>query len=333
MQDIKGLKVLVTGGAGFVGSHLVDALLREECRVRVFDKLSKNKLVKLDHLKDNAHFEFIKGDLLNQEDAAQACKEVDIVFHLAGLGVRHSLKYPMENYQMNAEGTMNILESARLAKVKKFIFCSSAEVYGTGKYVPMSEDHPIEPRTIYGSSKFSGELYTSAYHKSFGLNTVVVRPFNIYGPRSHFEKDSGELIPKIIVRVLNNENIFIFGDGSQTRDFTYVEDAVKGLVAVSKCTSLNGQVVNIGSGKEITILEIAKKILQFNEESHSVIEFADSRPGDILRYYSDTTKLNEYTGWTPEVSLEEGLKRTMEWFRAKAQNSNLMELETALNWK
>ena len=331
VKSLKGLNVLVTGGAGFAGSHLVDLLLAEEAKVRVFDNLDNGKLVNLEHVQ--GQYDFIQGSILNVDDVARAFEDIDVVFHLACLGVRHSLKFPMENHRVNSEGTMIVLEQARKQQIQKFVYCSSSEVYGTGEDCPMTEKHVIQPCTIYGSSKFSGELYARAYYKSFGVPTVMVRPFNMYGPRSHFEKDSGELIPKMIVRALHNENLLIFGDGAQTRDFCYVEDNMQGLLTAAKHDELIGQVVNVGSNSETSIKDIAHMILNLVEGTTSQIQHVDGRPGDVLRLYSDTTKFRNLTGWEPSVTLEEGLKRTIAWFRTKAEKENLMELETAMNWK
>ena len=333
MSVLADKNVLVTGGAGFAGSHLVDLLLQEGARVRVFDNLNNGKLVNLEHQKDNPSFTFVEGDLLNAQDIAGALKDIDMVFHLACLGVRHSLKFPMENHRVNAEGTLLILEESRKKGVEKFVYCSSSEIYGTAETVPMTEKHPIQPCTVYGSSKFAGEVYARAYYKSFGFPTVMVRPFNMYGPRSHYEKDSGELIPKMIVRALHNENLLVFGDGSQTRDFCYVEDNMRGLLEAAKHDTLIGEVVNVGSNSETSILQIAEMILRLVEGTTSKIEHVDGRPGDVLRLYADTTKFRTLTGWQPQVTLEEGLRKTIAWFREKAGSENLMALETAFNWK
>ena len=178
---------------------------------------------------------------------------MEVVFHLACLGVRHSISHPLENHWTNAEGTLVICEAARNAKVKRLLYCSSSEVYGTAQSVPMDESHPTHPCTVYGASKLAGEAYALAYHRTFGLDSLVIRPFNTYGPRSHHEGESGEVIPKSIVRALNGKEVLVFGEGEQTRDFTYVEDTADGLITAAECNAMVGEIFNIGSRFEISI--------------------------------------------------------------------------------
>lgn len=223
-MKLSGSRVLVTGGAGFIGSHLVDLLMEEGCRVIVIDNLANGRKDNLRQHKGRINFKFIEGDINDKTALRKAVKGADMVFHLACLGVRHSIKYPLENHKVNAEGTLSVLQEAYRYKVKRFLYCSSSEVYGTAKRVPMDEDHPTHPCTVYGASKLAGEAYTLAYHMTYGMETLVVRPFNTYGPRSHHEGDAGEIVPRSIVRALSGEPILIFGDGRQTRDFTFVKD-------------------------------------------------------------------------------------------------------------
>lgn len=332
-MKIKNKRILITGGAGFIGSHLVDALIQEDCYLRVIDNLVNGKLENLKQHKNNNKFEFILGSITDSSTVAQAMEDVDIVFHLACLGVRHSIKYPLENHRVNAEGTLLVLREAYKVGVKKFIYCSSSEVYGTADRVPMSEGHTTHPGTVYGASKLAGEAYTQAFYKTYGLNAVVVRPFNTYGPRSHHEGDAGEMIPKSIVRVLNNEPILIFGDGSQTRDYTYVEDVAQALVETAKKDSTTGLTLNVGSDFEISINEVARKILEIVRTSSSKIEHHKNRPGDVLRLYADSTAFRKITSWQPRISFEEGLLKTIEWFKSKPEGiSTLLNQEKGINW-
>ena len=333
-MELTDKRILVTGGAGFIGSHLIDQLAREECHIRVLDDLQNGKLENLRHHEHRENFEFHRGSVTDPFDVSQAMDGVDIVFHLACLGVRHSISHPFENHRVNAEGTLLVLQEARKRMIKKLIHCSSSEVYGTARRVPMAESHPTLPCTVYGAGKLAGEAYARAYHTTYGLQTVIVRPFNVYGPRSHHEGDAGEMIPKSIVRALAGEPILIFGDGSQSRDFTYVEDTARGLVAAARCDENAGLTLNIGSNFEISIHRLAEMILAGVGNPASRIVHLDSRPGDVLRLFADSTAFRRMTEWEPAVAFEEGLARTIAWFKNRPEEaSTLFSQETGENWQ
>lgn len=335
-MKINTLQCLVTGGAGFIGSHLVDKLMDSGCRVRVIDNLVNGKLENIAHHLDNENFDFFKGSITDPFDVERVMKGIEVVFHLACLGVRHSLTHPFENHRVNTEGTLFLLETARKMGVKRFIHCSSSEVYGTASQVPMTESHPTLPCTIYGASKLAAEAYARAYFKTYGFPACIIRPFNTFGPRSHHEGDAGEMIPKSIVRLLSRKKITIFGDGSQTRDFTYVEDTAKGLIAAAECEGIIGKTMNIGSNFEISIRDLAVKLTALVHGDVTIdkaIEFTDDRPGDVLRLYADASAFIETTSWNPEVKFEEGLLKTIQFFKNHpAGISALIRDEIRCNW-
>lgn len=331
---MKGKRVLVTGGAGFIGSHLVDALINEGCYVRVLDNLVNGKLDNLNRHKRNKNFEFILGNITNSKDISKAIKGINIVYHLACLGVRHSIYHPLENHTVNAEGTLKVLDKALKVKVDRFIHISSSEVYGTAKFVPMTEKHPTYPCTVYGASKLAGEAYSRAYNIIWGLNTTIVRLFNTYGPRSHHEKDAGEFIPRSIVRALSGKNIVVFGNGKQTRDFTYVTDSVRALIKTAKNQKTIGKTFNIGNSNEISINKIAKQIIKEIGNPSIKVEYYKSRPGDVNRLCADTALFNKLTNWKPSVSFIDGIKETIKWFKLRPEGiKHLLGQERKFNWK
>lgn len=333
-MKLSGKFCLVTGGAGFIGSHLVDALIEHGCKVRVIDNLTTGKMDKIAHHKNNANFEFVWGSVTDPLDVNQAMKGIEVVFHLACLGVRHSIGHPYETHRVNAEGTLLVLDAVYRARVSRFIYCSSSEVYGTAEYVPMPETHPTNPCTVYGASKLAGEAYARAFHKTYGMDAVIVRPFNTYGPRSHHEGDAGEIIPKSIVRVLNNRDSLVFGDGLQTRDFTYVEDTASALIAAAERDAMVGKTLNIGSNFEISIRDVVFKIVKMVGNPAVKVVFTDERPGDVHRLWADPGEFFKLCNWRPKVSFEEGLRKTIEFFRNHPLDvGGLMQEESGRNWE
>jgi UDP-glucose 4-epimerase len=332
-NKIKDSHILLTGGAGFIGSHLVDELIKKGCSVRVLDNLVNGKLDNISHHYCNENFEFMRGNITDPFDVERAMKGIDIVFHLACLGVRHSITHPFENHRVNAEGSLLILDAAYRAKVSRFLYCSSSEVYGTAEYVPMPESHSTYPCTVYGSSKLAGEAYARAYYRTYGMPIVILRPFNTYGPRSHYEKDAGEMIPKSIVRALNGKSIIIFGDGSQTRDFTYVKDIVEALVIGAESDVMIGQTLNIGSNFEVSIKSLAHKIVKTVGNPSIQMEFTPKRPGDVLRLYADSQRFMDICNWKPKMSFDEGIVKTVNFFRHHPLGlKSLIENESGRNW-
>ncbi|MGD8451510.1 MAG: SDR family NAD(P)-dependent oxidoreductase [Phycisphaerae bacterium] len=326
-------KVLVTGGAGFIGSELVRQLAASEAQVVVVDNLVNGRRENLADL-PTSRVALHVVDIRDRERVEALMDEVDTVFHLACLGVRHSIHAPLENHEVNARGTLDLLLAARRHGVRRFVYVSSSEVYGTAQHVPMTEEHPTFPMTVYGSSKLAGECYTRAFHRTYDYATVVVRPFNAYGPRSHHEGDSGEVIPKFLLRCWAGRPMIAFGDGTQTRDFTFVSDTARGIRAVADCGAAIGQTLNIGFGREISINELAGEVAAAVGRPDAELQHDAPRPGDVLRLYADTTRARELVGFTPEIGLREGLTRLKKWYESLGVTpETLLENEVVRAWQ
>jgi UDP-glucose 4-epimerase len=330
VEGLRDKNVLVTGGAGFIGSELVRQLVNAGARVTVVDNLVNGKQRNVDGLP----IQVLTTDIRQTDDMSALLYGVDIVFHLACLGVRHSIHAPLENHEVNATATLQLLGLAKAANVGRFVYVSSSEVYGTARTVPMTEDHPTYPMTVYGSSKLAGECYTRAYFQTYGYPTVVVRPFNAYGPRCHHEGDSGEVIPKFLLRCMAGKPLVIFGDGTQTRDFTYVSDTARGIILAGISEAAIGQTVNLGNGREITIHDLADKIRAVVGKPDAAIIHEMPRPGDVLRLYADASKAGSMLGFEPQVSLSEGLQQLKAWYEGLNQTpEQLLESEIVRNWE
>src|SRR5204862_281731 len=233
----------------------------------------------------------------------------------------------------NASGTLRLLEASRAAGAPKFVYVSSSEVYGTAQWVPMQEDHPTFPCTVYGGSKLAGEAYARAFHRTYGYPTIVVRPFNTYGPRSHHEGDSGEVIPKFMLRCLAGKPMVIFGDGTQTRDFTYVEDSARGILQAGFSDQTVGETVNLGRGSEISIHDLAREVAHVLGRPNAPVVYDEPRPGDVLRLYACMDKARGLFGYAPTVTFRAGLTRLWDWYKGLARSpAELLEQERVRNW-
>jgi UDP-glucose 4-epimerase len=326
-------RTLVTGGAGFIGSELVRQLAAQGCQVVVVDNLVNGRRENLERLPADL-VQVVVADIRQNERMADLMQGVDIVFHLACLGVRHSMHSPHENHEVNATATLKLLSVARAAGVKRFVYVSSSEVYGTARWVPMTEEHPTFPMTVYGASKLAGECYARAFYRTYDYPTIVVRPFNTYGPRCHHEGDSGEVIPRFLLRCLAGRPMVIFGDGTQTRDFTYVSDIAKGILMAVLADDAIGQTINLGSGREIAINELAREVAAVVGRPDAAVIHDDPRPGDTLRLCADTTKACQLLGFEPEVTLREGLVRLRDWYLSLGEPPEvLLEQEILRNWE
>lgn len=329
------MKILVTGGAGFIGSNLVDALAASgNDEIVVLDDLSSGSAENLQTQAANPRVELVRADIRDAARVRETMRGVDLVYHLAVQCIRLSLRDPYLVHSVNATGTLNLLTAALQENVSRFVYCSSSEVYGTARRAPMDEEHPLAPTTPYGASKLAGEVYARSFYFTHGLPVTVVRPFNTYGPREHLEGPYGEVIPKFVVRALNHAPLVIFGDGGQTRDFTDVRDTVRGLRLAAASEVLVGEVVNIARGQETSIRALAELVLETLPESSSRIEHQEARPGDVRRHFADISKARRVLGFEPQTNLRDGVRHYLDWLRrTEADPAELLAREKLRNWE
>jgi dTDP-glucose 4,6-dehydratase len=305
--------VLVTGGAGFIGSHLVDRLLEEGFRVRVVDNFFSGDQKNLAQHKDNKLFEFVEGDIRDFDLVKTVIKGVDFVLHQAALvSVPRSCEDPVLSNEINVVGTLNLLQACVDADVKRFVFASSCAIYGDSDLLPITEDSPVKPLSPYAIDKYACEEYARIFSETYGLETVGLRYFNVYGPRQKVGSYSG-VISVFVNCFLDNKSPTVFGDGNQTRDFVHVKDVVNAnLLALAK-ENISGEVFNISSGKKITInsiIEIIQKIM----DKKSEVFYAEPRSGDIRHSFANIKKAQNVLGYKPSVKFEEGLREVVKWY-------------------
>jgi len=307
-------EILVTGGAGFIGSHIVDKLLDEELKVRVLDNLSTGEKKNLTQHKNKKSFQFIEGDIRNFDLVKKAVEGVDAVIHEAALvSVTRSIENPLLSNEINVTGTVNLLKACTDAHVKRFVLASSCAVYGDTKTLPNHENLAPKPLAPYAADKLAAENYAKVFHEVYGLETVSLRYFNVYGPRQKYGPYSG-VISIFINRLLKSEAPIICGDGKQTRDFINVKDVVKAnMLALSKQKAA-GEVFNISTGEATTLNKLAETIQKIMDKTDLKPVHAEPRPGDIKHSYGDINKAKRNLEYTPKVQLEEGLSELIEWY-------------------
>ncbi|MBI3273129.1 MAG: NAD-dependent epimerase/dehydratase family protein [Planctomycetes bacterium] len=318
-MDIRGLNVLVTGGAGFIGSHVVDALLPDN-RVTVLDDMSVGSPDNLAAHRDNPRLRIVHGDIREKTALAEAMRGMDAVFHLAVKCIRVSLYDPEGCHTVNAGGTMNVCQAALANRVKRLVYVSSSEVYGSAHDEALSEADACKPSSPYGASKLAGEVYVRSFWFTYRLPTVIVRPFNAYGPRAHYEGAYGEVIPKFIVRVMNGLPPVIHGAGTQTRDFTYVTETAQGILLAAANDHELGEPINICSGKEISIIQLAEAITRVLGRPELQAIHDIPRPGDIQRHIGDGRRAEAVLGFAPRIPIDEGLRRYIAWMKEEHQD-------------
>ncbi len=320
MKQLRGYKrAIVTGGAGFVGSHLVDSLLEDGLEVISIDDYSGGKESNLAHHKDNKNLREIKCDITEYENLKNYFDGVDIVFHQAVSKMTVCLKDPRRDLRVNAEGTFNLLELSRDFGVKKFVHASTGSVYGIANDFPTNEYHQLNPASYYGVSKLAGEKYVRLFSDLYDLDTTILRYYHVYGPRQE-SSDVGGVVSIFARRALENKPLIIYGDGTQIRSFTYVKDIVNINKVVAMEKSSNGEAYNCASGIQVTIEELARKVLKSLNKENLEIKYEDWKIGDIKFFDVSNEKLKALNvSWNNdfEKGLDETLKWSKDWFRNK----------------
>jgi nucleoside-diphosphate-sugar epimerase len=305
-------RVLVTGGAGFIGSHLVDKLVEEGFYVIVLDNFSSGSRENLSLNFGKPNFCLVDGDVCEKVDVRKALRDIDVVFHFAAVvNVDFSLKNPALVNEVNVHGTLNVLEESLNAGVERFVYASSCAVYGEPVYLPIDEEHPTRPISPYGVSKLAAEHYCRVYNEVYGLETVCLRFFNVYGPRQ-MGGPYGGVIMKFIDRLRCGESPIVYGDGRQTRDFVFVKDIIDACLRAMECKNCVGEVINVGSGVETSINELVKVLIELFGIHDVKPIYAEARVRDINRSYADLKRARKLLHYRPKTSLSEGLIHFLE---------------------
>jgi NAD dependent epimerase/dehydratase len=315
-ETLRGSQVVVTGAGGFIGSHLVEQLLDLGCRVTAFVRYnSRNDDGLLELFADStAELNVVRGDVRDLDTITGVVDGADVVFHLAALvGIPYSYLHVGEVVGVNVMGTLNVLTAAKERGVHRVVVASTSEVYGTAQTVPMRETHPKNPRSPYAASKVASDALASSFHAAFDLPVSIVRPFNTYGPR----QSDRAIIPTIISQALVGEEV-ILGNVAPRRDFTFVTDTAAGFVKVAASDETMGQELNLGTGADISVGELAERVGQLLGKELNVRESTERvrrASSEVDRLLSDNTRVRELAGWEPSVTLDEGLRRSIDWVR------------------
>lgn len=310
------MKALVTGAGGFIGSHLVEYLLKQHYEVVAFVRYnSRNSWGWLESIPANNNLTVYSGDIRDLDSVKDSMKDVDVVFHLAALiGIPYSYVSPLAYIKTNVEGTYNVLQSARELGVKRIVHTSTSEIYGTAQYVPIDEKHPINPQSPYAATKSAADQLAISYYRSFGTPVSVIRPFNTFGPR----QSARAVIPTIITQLLSGNTTIKLGNLTATRDMNYVKNTVDGFFKVGLHENSLGETINLGSNREISIGDLVELIGELmNLEVNVEVDKKRIRPSksEVERLLCNSEKAYELTGWKPKFTLEEGLKDTINWLK------------------
>lgn len=313
---------LVTGGGGFIGSHIVEGLLRRGHRVRVLDDYStgaRHNLAAVRAQLSGAELDFsleaVEGSILDAEALAAVTADVDYIFHQAALpSVAFSVEYPVESNRVNVEGTLRVLVAARDAGAKRVIYAGSSSAYGDSPELPKREDHVTNPLSPYAVAKLTGEYYCRICTQLYGLETVVLRYFNVFGGRQNPDSQYAAVIPKFITALLQGQPLPIFGDGQQSRDFTHIDNVVYGNILAMEAPGVAGQVLNLANGSRTSLLQLVSYLEELTGQ-RAQVTFLPARPGDVPHSQADVTRARELLGFAPQVDVKQGLRRTLDYYR------------------
>lgn len=306
--------VLVTGGGGFIGSHLVTRFVETGHTVRVFDNFSTGNRANLAHLAGRV--EILEGDLRHPDACAKACRDIEFVFHEGALpSVPKSVENPVDSHEVNVNGTFNILQAAAKAKIRRVIYAASSSAYGNSEESPKHERIVPAPLSPYAVQKLTGEHYGRAFYECFGLETVSLRYFNVFGPRQDPKSQYAAAIPAFVTTLLRGQSPTVYGDGEQTRDFTFIDNVVHGNELAMKAKRTRGESVNLACGARVSVNQVIGEIQRLLGTSIKT-KFVDRRPGDVLHSCADITLSRQLLGFEPVVSFEDGLRRAIEYYKA-----------------
>ena len=322
------MKILITGADGFIGSHLVEKLYSQGHEIRALSQYNSfNNWGWLEDIPCQENIEIISGDIRDPFFCNEICRDIEVVFHLAALiAIPYSYVAPSSYVETNINGTLNLCQAAMSNGVKRFIHTSTSEVYGSAKYVPIDEKHPLQPQSPYSASKIGADMMAMSYFHAFELPVIIARPFNTFGPR----QSSRAVIPTIISQIANNSTELKLGDMKPTREFNYVSDTCDGFIALSKAEDIFGETINIGSNREISIEDLANLIKKLMDSDIEIVqEEQRKRPkgSEVMRLKCDNSKIISLTGFEAQTGLDNGLIKTIEWFK---NPNNLAKYKTGI---
>jgi UDP-glucose 4-epimerase len=331
---LTGKQVMVTGGAGFIGSHVVDRLVADDNRVVIVDDFSCGKEEYVAHHRGNPQVQIERADICDLDEMVRLAKGVDVILHLAVICLRTGLHYPIRAHEVNATGSLYVCQAALRNGVERLLYVSTGEVYGDALYYPIDENHPMRPTNVYGAAKAAGELYCQSHHGTYGLPISIVRLFNTYGPREQSEGMRAEVIPRFVLRALAGLSPIMFGNGKQSRDFTYVDDIVRGILLAAESDALVGQAVNLARGQDVGIATLCELILKKLGRTDLEPEYIhEDRPADIERIQADVRKAEQVLGFVAETDIDTGLDRYIAWIEEQDWDlDSWVRQDSVKNW-